>query len=299
MQTVVPLLSAPEPAALHPACPLCFQTMTPAVIHLSVALPPFPPAQVHLLYLRSWQGMGQALLECAAGCNCSEAVLDGHWDREATLTDLTTLKASGCQSQLLREAAARWGRCQDAPQACGGGAARRAAPGPQCSLPPPAAGAPSCVPRRSLRLALRPWPQVSPHASCTLRLTLLNTTSSGGHLFSVSGVVVSSVDARMERGKIGQWEYDKQESAREAAKKAAAAEGAAEGGGARAQQQAAASGAADEKQEAAGQEAADGEQEGGGTADSGKSSKADGGKSSKADGGKNAGGGGSRRRAQR
>ena len=40
---------------------------------------------------------------------------------------------------------------------------------------------------------------------------MLNTTSSGEHMFSVSGVVVSSLNARMERGKIGQWEYQKQE----------------------------------------------------------------------------------------
>lgn len=52
-------------------------------------------------------------------------------------------------------------------------------------------------------------PQVSPHPQCRLRVTVLKETSSGEHMFSVSGVVVSSVDARMERGKIGQWEYDK------------------------------------------------------------------------------------------
>lgn len=68
-----------------------------------------------------------------------------------------------------------------------------------------------------------PAAQVSPHAKCTLRVTLLKPTSSEGHLFSLSGVVVSSVDAKMERGKIGQWEYDKQEALKEAAKKAAAA----------------------------------------------------------------------------
>lgn len=98
--------------------------------------------QVHLLFLRSWHGMGRALLECSKGCKCEQTELDGHWDREATLTDLYTL-------------------------------------------------------------------QVSPHPQCRLRVTVLKETSSGEHMFSVSGVVVSSVDARMERGKIGQWEYDK------------------------------------------------------------------------------------------
>lgn len=56
---------------------------------------------------------------------------------------------------------------------------------------------------------LAPPLQVSPHPQCRLRVTVLKETSSGEHMFSVSGVVVSSVDARMERGKIGQWEYDK------------------------------------------------------------------------------------------
>ena len=51
--------------------------------------------------------------------------------------------------------------------------------------------------------------QVTPHSGCQLRLRLLNGTSSGGHLFSVSGAVVSAVAARLEKGKIGQWERDK------------------------------------------------------------------------------------------
>ncbi|KAI7842833.1 hypothetical protein COHA_003579 [Chlorella ohadii] len=147
--------------------------------------------QVHLLYLRSWQGMGQARVECASGCSCEETVLDAHWDREATLTDLTTLK-------------------------------------------------------------------VSPHAKCTLHVTLLKPTSSSGHLFSLSGVVVSSVDAKMERGKIGQWEYDKQEALKEAAKKAAAA-AAAQGSDGGQQQQ----GSAAEKGNEA-EQSSSGEQQGGG-----------------------------------
>lgn len=98
--------------------------------------------QVHLLFLRSWRGMGRALLECSQGCVCEAKELEGHWDRQATLTDLHTL-------------------------------------------------------------------QVTPHPKCRLRVTLLEGSSSGEHMFSVSGVVVSAVDARMERGSIGQWEYDK------------------------------------------------------------------------------------------
>ena len=48
---------------------------------------------VHLLYLRSYQGMGRARVECGGGCACDAADLDAHWDRQATLTDLTTLQA--------------------------------------------------------------------------------------------------------------------------------------------------------------------------------------------------------------
>ncbi|PSC68178.1 Acyl-coenzyme A thioesterase THEM4 isoform A [Micractinium conductrix] len=98
--------------------------------------------QVHLLFLRSWRGMGRALVECEGGCECEATELEGHWERQATLTDLYTL-------------------------------------------------------------------QVSPHPRCQLRVTVQEGSASGEHMFSVSGVVVSSVDARMERGKIGQWEYNK------------------------------------------------------------------------------------------
>ena len=48
--------------------------------------------QVHLMYLRSWRGMGRASVQCAGGCKCEGARLEGHWDREATLTDLQTLQ---------------------------------------------------------------------------------------------------------------------------------------------------------------------------------------------------------------
>lgn len=61
--------------------------------------------QVNLLYLRSWRGMGQAQVECAAGCSCDKTVLDAHWDREATLTDLTTLRVSGVGRQGAAQAA--------------------------------------------------------------------------------------------------------------------------------------------------------------------------------------------------
>ena len=48
--------------------------------------------QVHLLFLRSWRGMGRALVECEGGCECEATELEGHWERQATLTDLYTLQ---------------------------------------------------------------------------------------------------------------------------------------------------------------------------------------------------------------
>lgn len=48
--------------------------------------------QVHLLYLRSWSGMGRAQVACAGGCRCNATELDGHWERQATITDLATLQ---------------------------------------------------------------------------------------------------------------------------------------------------------------------------------------------------------------
>lgn len=113
---------------------------------------------------------------------------------------------------------------------------------------------------------------MSPHAKCTLRITLLKPTSSDGHLFSLSGVVVSSVDAKMERGKIGQWEYDKHETVKGTANKAPAAPVA--------------------------EDAKDGQQEAGGNAaeegSSGGSTKEE-----QQGGGKQAAGSGGRRRGQR
>ena len=51
---------------------------------------------------------------------------------------------------------------------------------------------------------------MSAHPKCRLVVTVLEgSASGGGHAFSLSGAVVSAVAAKMERGKIGQWDYDK------------------------------------------------------------------------------------------
>ena len=47
-------------------------------------------------------------------------------------------------------------------------------------------------------------------ARAGLVVTVLEgSASGGGHAFSLSGAVVSAVAAKMERGKSGQWDYDK------------------------------------------------------------------------------------------
>lgn len=37
-----------------------------------------PPANVWLIYLRSYDNMGQARVQCVSGCRCTDAVLDAH-----------------------------------------------------------------------------------------------------------------------------------------------------------------------------------------------------------------------------
>jgi hypothetical protein len=158
--------------------------------------------QVHLLFLRSWTGMGRASLRCTGGCKCQAQEMDGHWDRQATLTDLFTLEVSGGrraaapfprrsqQPEFLAETSAHagwWASGVHAAASCLGGRQ----PGPCKALTLP------------LHVA-----QVTPHPKCRLEVEVLKGSSSGEHRFSLSGVVVSSLDAKMERGKIGQWDIE-------------------------------------------------------------------------------------------
>lgn len=44
-----------------------------------------PKATVSLGYLRSYQHMGAASVECVAGCRCDSTAMEGHWNQHATL----------------------------------------------------------------------------------------------------------------------------------------------------------------------------------------------------------------------
>ena len=41
--------------------------------------------RVILGYLKSYEGMGMAAVECVSGCACERSTLDGTWSRKATL----------------------------------------------------------------------------------------------------------------------------------------------------------------------------------------------------------------------
>ena len=47
--------------------------------------------QVWLSHLRSYQGMGTARIECKSGCTCTPTLLDGTWNRRASLFWITRL----------------------------------------------------------------------------------------------------------------------------------------------------------------------------------------------------------------
>ncbi|KDD72119.1 hypothetical protein H632_c3839p0, partial [Helicosporidium sp. ATCC 50920] len=60
----------------------------------SPAKPPPPPSIVSLLYLKSYQHMGQARVECVKGCTCAPTVVDAHHGTPASQTYLHTFEAS-------------------------------------------------------------------------------------------------------------------------------------------------------------------------------------------------------------
>ena len=39
-------------------------------------------------YLRSYESMGTAKVECVAGCACAESRVDGTWERRATIMQM-------------------------------------------------------------------------------------------------------------------------------------------------------------------------------------------------------------------
>ncbi|KAI3428300.1 hypothetical protein D9Q98_006679 [Chlorella vulgaris] len=57
---------------------------------------------VWLAYLRSYQGMGTALISCVSGCTCEPAVLDGTWQRRASLFWMTRFPVSRTRRCRIR-----------------------------------------------------------------------------------------------------------------------------------------------------------------------------------------------------
>ncbi|KAL4442767.1 hypothetical protein ABPG77_006761 [Micractinium sp. CCAP 211/92] len=50
--------------------------------------------EVVLTHLKSYEKMGKARVACESGCTCEESVLDGYWERDASLTELHRFKAT-------------------------------------------------------------------------------------------------------------------------------------------------------------------------------------------------------------
>lgn len=50
--------------------------------------------EVVLTHLRSFERMGRARVACESGCTCEESVIDGYWERDASLTELHRFKAT-------------------------------------------------------------------------------------------------------------------------------------------------------------------------------------------------------------
>eukprot|EP00887_Chlorella_sp_A99_P003009 scaffold9.g3009.t1 len=57
---------------------------------------------VHLGYTRSWRHMGKASVECVSGCTCKPNVMEGNWERHATLQQSHAFEASQAAACRLR-----------------------------------------------------------------------------------------------------------------------------------------------------------------------------------------------------
>lgn len=50
--------------------------------------------EVIISFLKSYEHMGKAKVQCVANCTCQESMLDGHWTEQASLTELHRFQAS-------------------------------------------------------------------------------------------------------------------------------------------------------------------------------------------------------------
>jgi hypothetical protein len=48
-------------------------------------------SQILIGHLASYEGMGKARVQCVSGCECKESVLDGWWERHASLQVMHTV----------------------------------------------------------------------------------------------------------------------------------------------------------------------------------------------------------------
>ena len=68
-----------------------------------------PPLEsvAYLGYLRSYEGMGSATVECIANCTCGPTVLEGTWERKASLTQFHTFEARAGDGHMAVACCAR------------------------------------------------------------------------------------------------------------------------------------------------------------------------------------------------
>ena len=66
----------------------------PACLGTELAQYTNSPANPASAALAAPQGMGRALVECVGGCTCETSVLDGWWERHASLQVMHTIRVS-------------------------------------------------------------------------------------------------------------------------------------------------------------------------------------------------------------
>jgi hypothetical protein len=59
------------------------------------------PVVLQLAYLRSYSGMGRAMVSCLQGCKCPATMLDGHHSDRVSLTHLHMFKVSQAEECMI------------------------------------------------------------------------------------------------------------------------------------------------------------------------------------------------------
>ena len=63
---------------------------------LLICCPRTPSPTRRLSHLASYQGMGTAAVECVSGCRCKRNILDGTWERDASLFTIMRFHVGAC-----------------------------------------------------------------------------------------------------------------------------------------------------------------------------------------------------------